>query len=360
VKSNHGWWLADNQRRNLAGMGGRFLETGNAPDPVEQSVAYRTPDEPGVYVDDTDGGPGSIRNKQERHRVMRRVYGDSTVERGGWVDLGRIDAEIEALLKHDPPQAERFFLNRKLASEGAAFDLEAFKGLAKPRTVPDGEVVALGVDGARHDDAFAVIATDIRSGYQWPVVIIERPDDADEGYEHDFEAADAAVAEVFERYIVWRAYCDDQYIDRLVERWQNRYGEKRVVIWHTNRPRPMAWAVRNYEDAIASADVSHDGDPVFTEHVRNARRRMLTVLDDKERQMHTISKDSIRSPRKIDAAAAAVLSWEARSDCIAAGVYIGPDVQPPKPEEPVRYKPDHALPASALSPSGAAGPHAYS
>src|SRR5262245_52419046 len=50
VRSNNGWWLADNQRRNLAGMGGRFLETGNAPDPVEQSVASRTPAEPGVYI----------------------------------------------------------------------------------------------------------------------------------------------------------------------------------------------------------------------------------------------------------------------------------------------------------------------
>ena len=73
------------------------------------------------------------------------------------------------------------------------------------------------------------------------------------------------------------------------------------MIWHTNRPRPIAWAVRNYEDAIASGDVSHDGNPTFIEHIRHARRRKLTVLDDKERQMHTLCKDTIGSPRKIDA-----------------------------------------------------------
>src|SRR4051812_43714164 len=56
VRTNHGPALADNQRRNLAGMGGRFLETCNAFDPVEQSVAQRTQSEPGVYIDDTDGG----------------------------------------------------------------------------------------------------------------------------------------------------------------------------------------------------------------------------------------------------------------------------------------------------------------
>jgi hypothetical protein len=359
VRTNNGWWLADNQRRNLAGMGGRFLETCNAPDPVEQSVADRTPKEPGVFIDDADGGAGSIRNKAERRKVMRKVYGDALKERGGWVDLDRIDAEVEALLEHDAAQAERFFLNRKLASEGAAFDYEKFATKVRPHTIAEQEIVALGVDGARHKDAVAVIATHVKSGYQWPVIIIERPPHAPEDYEHDFDAVDKAVSEVFERYIVWRCYCDDQYIQPLVEKWQNKYGERRVVVWHTNRPRPIAWAVRNYEIAIASGDFEWDGHPLFAAHVRNSRVRMLTVLDDTERPMHTITKDTIISPRKIDAAMAGVLSWEARSDCISAGaVYLGPDPEAAKPEKFDRYEPDHAPAAFALSMHGVsdAGP----
>ena len=46
---------------------------------------------------------------------------------------------------------------------------------------------------------------------------------------------------------------------------------------------------------------------------------MLNVYDDKHRQMYTLSKDRPDSPRKIDGAMAGVLSWEGRSDCIAAG-----------------------------------------
>jgi hypothetical protein len=168
------------------------------------------------------------------------------------------------------------------------------------------------------------------------------------------------VAEVFERYIVWRAYVDDQYIrDVLVEKWQNRFGHRRVVVWHTNRPRPIAWAVRNYEDAVSGGDVSHDGNATFVEHIRHSRRRMLTVLDDKERPMHTLAKDSHGSPRKIDAAMAAVLSWEARSDCIAAGaIYLGEDPAMPKRPEPDHYRPDHAPAALALAMGGThdAGP----
>jgi hypothetical protein len=345
VRSNHGLELADNQRRNIAGMGGRWLETCNAPDPVEGSVAQRTQSEPGVYIDDVDGGAGSVRNKTERRRVMRKVYGDSTTSKGGWVDLDRIDAEVEALLEHDAGQAERFFLNRKLPSEGAAFDPVRWTQLAKRHKVAGQAVVTLGVDGARHDDAIAVVATDVASGHMWPVVILERPVDAGDDYEHDLSAVDGAVTETLERFTVWRAYCDDQYIAHLIERWQNRFGERRFITWHTNRPRQIAWAVRRFEEAIAAGDLSHDANPVLAAHIRHARRRLVTVLDDNERQMHTLSKAAIKSPLKIDAAMAAVLSWEARSDALAAGAVSLEPTPEAAPQPRARgYEPNFAPP----------------
>jgi hypothetical protein len=267
IQSNGGWQLADNQRRNLAGMSGRFLETTNAFDPVENSVAQRTFESkaPGVLIDDAEPPPGSVRNKRERRRVLQAVYGDSY-----WVDLDRIEIEVEALLEHDPAQAERFFLNRKLASEGAAFDFEQWKKLAEPRTVPAGATIVLGVDGARHDDAIACVACDVESGYVWTVDIIERPDDAGPDYEHDLHRFDEAVKEMFERYQVWRCYCDPQHIAHLLEGWQNLFGEKRVVEWATYRNRPIAWAVRKFTQAIAAGDFKHSGDDVLTRHVQNS------------------------------------------------------------------------------------------
>jgi hypothetical protein len=307
---------------------------------------------PGTLLDDAEPPPGSIRNKRERRKVMEAVYGDSW-----WIDFDRIDAEIEALLEHDPAQAERFFLNRKLASEGAAFDIEQFVKLANPRTPEKGEMIVVGVDGARYEDAIAVVATEVKSGYQWPLVVLERPDDAPDDYEHDFARVDAAVNEAFERWNVWRVYIDPQRIDRLVEGWSNRHGEKRIIEWQTYRPRPIAWAVRKYEQAIASGDVSHDGSEVLVRHVRNARKRVLTVLDDKERQMHTLTKDHVRSPRKIDAAMAAVLSWEARGDCIEAGaVWMGDETAPPEPPKPEPWAPGRAFDMRVLQPAAPVGP----
>jgi hypothetical protein len=69
--------------------------------------------------------------------------------------------------------------------------------------------------------------------------------------------------------------------------------------------------VRNYTDAITSGDLGHNGDEVFTRHIKNAVRRKQNVYDDDHRQMHTITKDRPDSPRKMDGAMAGGLSWEA-------------------------------------------------
>jgi hypothetical protein len=317
LDGNGGTKLADTQRRNIAGMKGRWVETTNAWDPRENSVAQRTNEsgEPGVLLDDVDGGAGSVRNKQERRAVLKKVYAGSE-----WVDLGRISAEIDALLSRgEAAQAERFFLNRKQAGEDAAFAPETIDARVLEHAAPDGALVVLGVDGARFADALAVVATEVETGHQWPVGIWERPEHSPEAYEHPVEEIDGAVSEAFERFSVWRAYCDPQWIDHLVERWQGRWGAKRVISWYTNRPRQIAWAVRGYTDALNSGDTTHSGDPTLVRHLKNARRQKLSVYDDQHRQMHSLSKDRHDSPRKIDGAMAAVLSWEARGDAIAAG-----------------------------------------
>jgi hypothetical protein len=179
--------------------------------------------------------------------------------------------------------------------------------------------VVLGMDGARFADALAVVATDVITGFQWPVGIWERPEGADDAYEHPFDLIDGAIEEVFADYDVWRMYVDPQYVEDWVNIWIGRYGPKRVIEWRTNRPRQIAHSVRGFSEAIGAANTSFAGTDAFIRHLKNARRQKVNVYDDQHRQMHTIAKDRPDSPRKMDAAMAAVLSWEARGDCIAAG-----------------------------------------
>lgn len=315
TESNGGRALADNQRRNIAGMGGRWLSTPNAWDPTEESVAQVTAETEleGVYHDDVEPPESlSVRNKNDRRKALKVVYGDSW-----WVDLDRVDSEIQALVGRDPAQAERWFLNRKQAGESKAFNGETWDELATQYEPEPGSLIVLGIDGARFVDAFAAIATEVSTGYQWPVKIVERPESAPDDYEHPFDEIDGALSEVFERFHVWRAYVDPQYVEEWLNTWQGRWGEKRVLPWYTNRPRQACWMIRNYSDAISAGDLSHSGDPTFTRHVKNAVRRKQNVYDDDHRQMHTIAKDRPDSPRKIDAAMGGGLSWEARGDAIA-------------------------------------------
>lgn len=313
---NGGRKLADTQRRNLAGMGGRWMATGNAWDPTEHSVAQDTFESkaPGVHKMRLDSGPGDIAKVRDRKRMLKRVYEGST-----WVDLARIESEVVELLgRNDAAQAERFFLNRVRQSARHAYDIEVWKKLAKPASVADGSTIVLGVDGARFDDSVAIIATDVETGYQWSLGIWEAPDNQDD-YEHPTEEIDGVVSEAFSQFVVWRVYVDPQYIEGLLDRWQGRWGDKKVISWWTNRPKQMAYAVRSHLAAVTAGDLRHDGDPVLSRHIGNAIRKPVNVYDDDRRPMFVIAKDASSPGLKIDGATAAVLSYEARGDAIAAG-----------------------------------------
>ena len=312
--------VAETQRRGLAGMGGRSMETTNAPDPTVDSTARRTMESaardvsrfhrlPPAHLDYADPG--------ERRQIHEYVYAGSAhvVDHDG---LDAIEAEAVELMEKDPAQAERFYGNRLVAGSGAAFDSNRWATLADSTVVvPDRSLITVGVDGARFRDALAIVATDVRTGHQWPLHIVERPVDADPDYEHDMDAADAALLDAFTRWRVWRAYVDPQYIETLVERWQGRWGDKVIVPWLTYRIRPMVFALAAYRSAMSAGDLSHDGDPVFAAHIGAATKRMTKVVDDDGRPMWLIEKPEER--RKIDAAMAGCLSWEARGDAIAAG-----------------------------------------
>lgn len=322
TERNHGRLLADNQRRNVAGMGGRWVETPNAWNQHEMSVAQQTweDDEPGVYRMMRDAGPGSIHNKRERRRMLRRVYDGHLVTQGGWIDLDRIESEVVALMKRDPAQAERYFFNRVGGGSDSAFDMDKWANAKLDAYTPEpGALITVGVDGARWDDSLAIVATEVESGYQWIACLLETPANPADDYEHDLEEADAAMSGLFDGFTVWRAYCDPQRIEKLVERWQGRWGEKVVIEWFTYRETPVCHATRKYVSAVLAGDMSHADDLRFESHIRNARKYYRNVYDEERRRMYSLAKDAPGSPRKMDAAMAGVLSWECRGDAIAAG-----------------------------------------
>lgn len=321
TKQNKMREVGELQRRGLAGMGGRAEETTNAWNPAEESVAQRTAESKSTDIfRHHPQAPISLSyaNKRERRKIHRIVYTDCK-----WVDLDAIEAEAAELIETDLAQAERFFGNRIVTGSGKAFDGDKFDALATDYQPEHGTLTVLGADGARFDDTIAVIATEVETGFQWPIIILERPPEAGEDYEHDFGQVDGAVLEAFEMFDVWRIYIDPGSntgnIEPLVEKWMGRWGEKRVLRWLMSRPKQTAQAVSSYTAAINTGEVSHDGDERFARHIKNSEKWPVSARDDNGRRLHVIGKDRMHSPNKIDAASAGLLSWEARGDAIEAG-----------------------------------------
>jgi len=310
--------VAETQRRGLAGMGGRAIETTNAWDPAEGSVAQRTFESkaPDIYKDYRLPPAGlSYRNKAERRRIHRFNYDGAP-----WVDIDSIEGEAAELLEVDPGQAERFFGNRVVAGSDAAFDPKRWAALADPTaSAPMGSLITVGFGGGRYDNSAAIVATAVDSGYQWTVATWDSRDF--EGQEVPGLEVTDALASTFASWDVWRVYAIPDYWDTYVDAWAGRWGKERVLAWPiSQRRKPWAIALRNFAHAQAAGELSHDGDPVLAAHVGNARKSVLAgVRDDEGHPLWIVAKERPDSVLHVDAARVAALSWEARGDALAAG-----------------------------------------
>ena len=313
TKSNGGHKLATTQRRGLAGMGGRSIETTNAWDPAEDSVAQRTFESVATDINKDFRQPPSnlsFRNKRERRKILDYNYADAP-----WVPVDAIDAEASELMLKNPAEAERFFGNRVVAGNGSYLDFAVWTSKGKPRVVPKGTTIALGFDGSDIDD-WTGIRAETLDGYQFtPTYHDGRPtiwNPAEWGGRVPRLEVMAAFDQLFTDFDVVRAYCDPPYwqseIDQLESRWP-----RRVFRWATYRPSQMHAALERFKTDVVleSSSFTHDADEQVGIHIRNA------VEVARPSQRYLIFKAS--EQQKIDLAMSSVLAHEAASDAIAAG-----------------------------------------
>ena len=320
-------------RTMLANIPKRFLsdawsfEITTAPAPGEGSVAEATMDYARQVAD------GKIKDSRLFffHRQAADDHDLNTVEgiraavleasgpTASWSDIdGIVDQWNDPTA--DRTYLERVWLNRLVRASERAFDVTLWNTRGDPDyTVPEGAEITLGFDGARWRDATAIVGTEIATGFQWLLGLWEKPHNIDD-WEVPDDEVEAMVSYAFEQWDVWRMCADPPYWETRVAEWAGRFGELKVVEWWTNRVKAMAYAIRSFDTAIATGELSHDGSQHLARHVGNACRRKVPVRDDQGLPMWTIYKDRPDSPHKIDGAMAAILSWEGRCKAMAAGV----------------------------------------
>jgi len=329
---NGGEKLADVLQRNLAGTGGRWAATGNAHDPTEGSVQQTwierpTPD---VYIDYPEPLAGSWGNKRERRRILKHAYAGSP-----WVDLDRIEADCVRLeAKGDPGQAERFFGNRVVAGSAKAFDVEAYRDLAKlDYRIARRSKVVLSFDGALVQDTTVLMATEIATGHQVVVAMWARPLNLrdEDPWSVPIDELNEAVDWAFKYFDVWRFYGDPPHYRDDLNRWAGQYGAARVVEFWTSRRKDMAYAIREFLTDMREGVMSHgplDDSPEAAAnheqlqvHIGNAVRWPTKIKDEETGLfLWLIGKDGTKSVRKIDAAMTAVIGWRGKGDGLRAGV----------------------------------------
>ncbi|MDU0478380.1 hypothetical protein QVA66_03895 [Staphylococcus chromogenes] len=313
TKSNGGLLLATTQRRGLAGMGGRAVETTNAWDPSENSVAQQTFESQATDIyRDFKRAPATLsyKNKRDRAKIHKHVYGDSW-----WVDLAVIEAEAAELIEADPAEAERFFGNRIVYGSGQWIREDTWDTHSTTETVADGEAICLGFDGSENNDWTAIVAETMDGR---PFIPTYGPDrratvwnPAEWGGFIPRGEVHAAVSELFERYEVKRMYCDPQDWRSEIGDWALEHGSEHVFEWPTNKIPRMFEALKRFEIDLQNDRVRPLVDKVLKTAVLNARKVA------KPAQRYLLGKAT--EQQKIDPAMAMVLAHEAAMDSHAVG-----------------------------------------
>jgi hypothetical protein len=253
------------------------------------------------------------------------------------MDVDRLLAEIWDP-RNSPEDSRRFYFNQATSVENAWLSAaQVDTARVAEQTVDPRDPVVLGFDGSRKrsrgvTDATALVAVRVEDGYTWPVGIWEQPEGpTGDDWEVPVDDVNTAVANAFRDFHVVGFYADPALWESYVANWEAAYGSRlkvkatvrHPIQWWMNRDRAVVAALEQARNAITDGSMCHSGDLVFRRHLLNARIR-------KTRSGVHIAKEHPQSWRKIDAAVAWTLAWQARLAALAAGVQPKRKRRPPR------------------------------
>jgi phage terminase large subunit-like protein len=176
----------------------------------------------------------------------------------------------------------------------------AWDACAVRRSVQPRERVVLAFDGSASGDSTALVGCTL-DGHLWVEGLWENP--GDPRWRVPREQVSDAVDVAFARYDVVELACDPWGWRSEIEAWANRHGERRVLEWNTAHAQRMAPATDRLYQAVATKAVTHDGDSRLAAHIAHCIAKRTPMGD-------LVSKDKRGSPRKIDAAVAAIVAFD--------------------------------------------------
>lgn len=170
------------------------------------------------------------------------------------------------------------------------------------RRVEAGERIVMAFDGSASGDSTALVGCTVGPDpHLFIVGLWENP--GDPRWRVPRREVSEAVAEAFAQYDVAELAADPWGWRSELEDWAGTFGAKHVMEWNTAHAQRMAPATDRMYQAVVKGTVTHDGDSRFSKHISHAVAKSTTLGD-------LIVKDKRNSPRKIDAAVAAIVALD--------------------------------------------------
>ncbi len=326
-RSNGGKALAATLRRNAAKMGARVLELTNAYSPGAGSVAESSREAilsgrvAGALLVCREGPPvESLDDTAELRAALAVAYGEAATDRGGWVDLDRLVAEVPDT---EPSEVRRYYLNQLVAPEESLVDLAVWGQLADgDARLAEGDTIALGFDGSEVGDATALVAVRWPDWMVVPLQVWERPTNEHGQPVKEWAVprleVDAAVRDAVRRYRVIRGYFDPPKWQTEIDVWAGEFGSAVMPWWH-RVDRRIGEAVERLDSMVRERTLRHNGDPVLTRHLANARRELTAGRSEQDPGRRLFRPARRHQGQPIDAASAMVGALAALGDAVKNG-----------------------------------------
>jgi phage terminase large subunit-like protein len=170
------------------------------------------------------------------------------------------------------------------------------------RVIPDKAKVVLAFDGSASGDSTALIGCTIGPDpHLFVAGLWENP--GDPRWRVPRLEVDQCVDASFARWTVLELAADPWGWRTELEAWASRHGEKRVIEWNTAHAGRMGPATDRMYAAAVDHGFSHDGDHRLAAHIAHCVAKATANGD-------LVTKDKRNSPRKIDAAVAAIVALD--------------------------------------------------
>jgi phage terminase large subunit-like protein len=223
----------------------------------------------------------------------------------GYDDLVSKD-DFESAVKRTPePEFRTKRLNQWVSSMNAWLPNGAWQPLAEQRELLPDEDIIIGFDGSFNGDCTSLMGCTIPKDDEKPYLFMiktweKQPEDTDDWRVNTQEVEDVII-QFCSTHNVKEIACDPY-------RWQRSMDAMAemglpVIEFPSTSPSRMVSACAKFYTAVTEQTMIHDGDALLERHLTNA-----VVKTD--RIGPRIVKDNRSSPRKIDAAVAAVIAFD--------------------------------------------------